>query len=140
MPRQLTSIVSIVFVHGLQGHPEKTWTNVYDPGAPQSSAWRRLFRRRLKLKPPTAGTVFWPYDLLSRHKDFTTSRILTWGYDTRVVREIFGGGDSQNISQHGNNLMVMLQQQRKDAVRLITTAPTQHRYLHKVPTSANYSS
>ncbi|KAI4867910.1 hypothetical protein F4820DRAFT_445495 [Hypoxylon rubiginosum] len=38
---------------------------------------------------------------------------MTWGYDTKVIGDFFGTSDRQNISQHGNNLMVSLQQERK---------------------------
>lgn len=62
--------------------------------------------------------VFWPNDLLARSEDFAHTRIMTWGYDTKVVRDFFGTSDQQNISQHGNNLMVSLQQERKGSVGL----------------------
>jgi len=63
-------------------------------------------------------SVFWPYDLLSKHPDFEKARILTWGYNSHVVVDFFGTSDKQNISQHGNNLMVALQQERKRDVGL----------------------
>jgi hypothetical protein len=60
--------------------------------------------------------VFWPYDLLSKHLDLAQARILTRGYDTKVVSEFFGTSNQQNIYQHGNDLMVALQQERKSNV------------------------
>ena len=103
---------SIVFVHGLQGHPEKTWTY------PPPSVRRRFFRSSsAELSTRAQDTVFWPYDLLSKHPDFAQARILTWGYDTKVVSEFFGTSNQQNIYQHGNDLMVGLQQERKNNVR-----------------------
>jgi len=47
------------------------------------------------------------------------SRILTWGYNTQVVAEFFGTSDQQNITQHGHNLMVALQQERKRDVSIL---------------------
>ncbi|TGJ78947.1 hypothetical protein E0Z10_g9820 [Xylaria hypoxylon] len=41
-------------------------------------------------------------------------QILVWGYDTHVVGQFFGASDQQNISQHGNNLLIALQQERKE--------------------------
>jgi len=68
--------------------------------------------------PP--NPIFWPWDFLSREPKFRDCRILTWGYETRVITEFFGTSDQQNMSQHGNNLMVSLQQERKNDVCLGT--------------------
>jgi len=62
--------------------------------------------------------VFWPWDFLGRSPEFRDCRILTWGYETRLITEFFGTSDQQNMSQHGNNLMVSLQQERKNEVGL----------------------
>ncbi|KAJ3536823.1 hypothetical protein NM208_g6099 [Fusarium decemcellulare] len=103
----------IVFVHGLQGHPEKTWAfRSESEDIPLTWRERLLLQRR---KQRAAGpSVYWPYDLLCQHEEFVSSRIMTWGHDTKVIREFFGGSDLQNISQHGNNLLVRLQQERRD--------------------------
>ncbi|KAH0543097.1 hypothetical protein FGG08_002523 [Glutinoglossum americanum] len=101
--------IDIVFVHGLQGHPEASW--IY----PLPPIKRRFFRSpSTDLPEVPREAVFWPYDLLSKHPDFARARILTWGYDTKVISEFFGTSDQQNISQHGNDLMVGLQQERKN--------------------------
>ncbi|KAI0147348.1 hypothetical protein GGR57DRAFT_260172 [Xylariaceae sp. FL1272] len=103
--------VDVVFVHGLQGHPERTW---------KVEKSQKISLRRRLFGPPSApvdedtAATYWPYDLLAQSDDFRDSRIMTWGYDTRVIREFFGGSDQQNISQHGNNLLVNLQQERKE--------------------------
>ena len=111
---------SIVFVHGLQGHPEKTWTFKNEPeNVPLT--WREKLLRQRRIKRAVGTTVYWPYDLLCQHVEFMSSRVMTWGYDTKVIREFFGGSDSQNISQHGNNLLVRLQQERRDNVSLCDT-------------------
>ena len=58
-------------------------------------------------------SVYWPHDLLAQSADFAETRLLIWGYDSTVVKAFFGPSDQQNISQHGNNLLVSLQQERK---------------------------
>ncbi|KAI1339658.1 hypothetical protein F5Y15DRAFT_381625 [Xylariaceae sp. FL0016] len=103
--------VDVVFIHGLQGHPEKTWTYV---GKSRKSSFRqRFFRSASATVIEEAPATYWPCDLLAQSEDFRNARIMTWGYDTRVIRDFFGTSDQQNISQHGNNLMVNLQQERK---------------------------
>jgi hypothetical protein len=109
-------IGSIVFVHGLQGHPEKTWKYSGEEARQGSRLSRRFFRSMSTPHTETISPVFWPYDLLAHSADFSNTRIMTWGYDTKVVKEFFGSSDQQNISQHGNNLLVCLQQERKSDV------------------------
>ncbi|KAF4470497.1 P-loop containing nucleoside triphosphate hydrolase [Fusarium albosuccineum] len=99
----------IIFVHGLQGHPEKTWT-YRDPSQAQKKFG--LFGHKKHDSEPTNGT-FWPFELLSRDSRLKEARILTYGYDS-VVANFFGPQNQQNISRHGNDLMVALQQERRD--------------------------
>jgi len=68
----------------------------------------------LPSEPPKP--IFWPWDFLCQTPEFRDCRVLTWGYETRVITEFFGTSDQQNMSQHGNNLMVSLQQERKNEV------------------------
>ena len=114
--RWLTSPCSIVFVHGLQGHPEKTWTYFSTAAA---TSRKRPFLSSLKSfqDRPHQRPVFWPHDLLSTHPSVSQARLLTWGYDTQVLH-FFGASNQQNISRHGNDLMIALQQERKSDVRL----------------------
>ncbi|KAI0869581.1 hypothetical protein GGS24DRAFT_478422 [Hypoxylon argillaceum] len=114
-----TANIDIVFVHGLQGHPERTWTY---SGNPHRHVQRRSFTDRLLRRSPgsvveqgaSVDPVYWPRDLLTASDDFAHSRILVWGYDTHVVGQFFSASDQQNISQHGNNLLIALQQERKE--------------------------
>ncbi|KAF2967343.1 hypothetical protein GQX73_g6206 [Xylaria multiplex] len=110
--------IDIVFVHGLQGHPEKTWTYT---GNTDRQVGKRSIRDKLLRRTSgkaieqsiTGDSVFWPRDLLASSGDFAQSRILVWGYDTQVAH-FFSASDQQNISQHGNNFLIALQQERKE--------------------------
>lgn len=102
---------SLVFVHGLQGHPEKTWTYKHEP---EASKKKRHFWRRSTPEPP-GPTVYWPYDLLRRQPELSRTRILTWGYDSHVTK-FFSATNKQDVSHHGNDLMVDLEQIRKNVV------------------------
>lgn len=65
-----------------------------------------------KSKEPS---VYWPYDLLAKHPGLSRTRILTYGYDS-LVTKFFDANNKQNISMHGNDLMVALEQERKSSV------------------------
>jgi hypothetical protein len=76
---------SIVFVHGLTGNRESTWTD-------------------------KKTGVFWPWQLLK--KDIANSRILTFGYDADIAH--FWAAASQNcIRNHAINLTNALAQLRE---------------------------
>ena len=69
-------LVDIVFVHGLNGHPHKTWST---------------------------SNVFWPADLLPPMLDQHRVRILTYGYNASVVA--FTDGVSRDrVHNHAETL------------------------------------
>lgn len=116
------AIVDIIFVHGLQGHPRKTWTceNVGPQGSVETlegshRGIKKLFlrNRRARIKDAhkfEASEVFWPFDLLP--DDCGNARILTWGYDSKVSH-FFGGATNQsNITAHARNLLHALKIRR----------------------------
>ena len=98
-------IADVVFVHGLQGHPRKTWQSKANAGS------GRRPRKRLKtfswketdemaheeLQP------FWPADVLAH--DFEDVRILTFGYDSKVTKGFMAPSSKNGIFQHGNSFM-----------------------------------
>jgi hypothetical protein len=128
-----------VFVHGLQGHPSKTWT--YHPKATNAggktkrkSIIRRLanhlFRTSFSTKNFTAtpsldnntqlNPIFWPIDLIS--KDCPDSRILMFGYDSKITK-YFGGATNQNgIFSHGKDLLFALYRERHSDRPLVFVA------------------
>ncbi|KAH6640799.1 Alpha/Beta hydrolase protein [Chaetomium tenue] len=68
-------LVDIVFVHGLTGNREETWTHKYG--------------------------VFWPRDLLA--KDIPNARIWSWGYDADIFH-FFHKRSKTDLNTHSNQL------------------------------------
>jgi hypothetical protein len=129
---------SIVFIHGLQGHPRDTWT--WSPSKIQKSASLRAKEpkreKALKLTGRFFSTqknkkladayvsdnteetddrknileVYWPEDLLK--VDFPQARIFTFGYDT-VITKGFRPVNQGTIFTHSRTLLVCLEQERK---------------------------
>lgn len=130
--------VDIVFVHGLQGHPSKTWT--YRPKTPdilesstptgeregKRSRIRRMLWKSSKAPPvdciQSSATalpeendshhkpVFWPADLLPN--ECPSSRILTFGYDSKVTKYRAGAINHNSILSHSKDLLFSLHRQR----------------------------
>ena len=125
---------SIIFIHGLFGSPQKTWTgklvrsrshqtgngigndkDVNRPGLSENGkrtehdASGDAMPARSKYVP-----VFWPSALLPG--DLPDTRIYTWGYDADI--DDFGSSASQNtVHQHAINLLsdlTDLQETNKD--------------------------
>lgn len=70
--------VDIVFVHGLNGHPYKTWATH---------------------KPE----VYWPKDLLPQELQQQKCRVLTYGYDANVAA-FTDGASTEKIHNHAEHL------------------------------------
>jgi hypothetical protein len=117
LPDQLRSIV---FVHGLQGHPRNTWT--WEANGSQSSNLTPIEslgkRSKLKFWPNRSKTacgssdtketairsaIFWPYHFLP--EDCPNSRILTWGYDSKISHFFDGSASKNNILSHSCDLL-----------------------------------
>lgn len=109
-------VSSIIFVHGLQGHPRTTWTTQESEKKSKSSQFGRLISKvagRDSISTDDVHTrkgVFWPLELLP--EDCPNCRILTWGYDSHVTR-FFSGPANQNSSfNHAKNLLYALDRER----------------------------
>ncbi|KPI45279.1 Protein SERAC1 [Cyphellophora attinorum] len=87
-----STIADLVFVHGLGGHPRKTWQQPIGGTAaeaegnskPSKSLWHSLQRRRGKEEH-----CFWPQDLVP--KDFPNVRVMTYGYKSSLHTKGFLG-------------------------------------------------
>lgn len=71
---------NVVFVHGLFGHPWRTWAD----------------------KSATGGSIFWPEDLLP--KAVKDVRIFSFGYDADVERFMSAAG-LNTVHEYGRNLL-----------------------------------
>lgn len=109
--------LSILFVHGLQGHPKNTWTSksAVAEGANSTKVENeKRPRRRLKFWSSNASTAkstgdlekpdtFWPYHLLPN--DCKNARILTWGYNSNVSEFFKGSANKGTILSHSRDLL-----------------------------------
>lgn len=102
-PQDKKPVAHVVFVHGLFGHPRKTWTATATPG-------EKTGGERPQDHPGGESTehlahedgVFWPKTLLPAI--IPDAKILTFGYDADVGG--FFSSTSQNtIHQHAENLL-----------------------------------
>ncbi|KAL2065167.1 hypothetical protein VTL71DRAFT_4308 [Oculimacula yallundae] len=120
------ALLDIALLHGLQGHPEKTWTATASSARENviKSSNRLGFGPRKSSSPLFASTdtipessgsaipVFWPRDLLAADERFDQARILTCGYDSHIVN-FFQANNQDNLLGHAQTLLVQLQQIRK---------------------------
>jgi ankyrin repeat domain-containing protein 50 len=120
-----------VLVHGLQGHPRKTWTRRvparHSTGIPAAvgsdeaskgqNSRRFSFPRRWnsgEKQSPKVDEIFWPADLLPF--DCPTARIMTWGYDSLVSRFFGGAANKSHIFIYAKDLLYALGRERATCV------------------------
>ncbi|KEZ46230.1 hypothetical protein SAPIO_CDS1119 [Scedosporium apiospermum] len=94
------AVADIVLIHGLQGHPKKTWYygDYEDPRKSKPSVFSRFHREVDRDKD-----CFWPEDLLPR--DFANCRIMTYGYDSHVSHFFAGAANQGTITDHATSLL-----------------------------------
>ena len=98
-----------MFVHGLGGHPEETWA--FNP--PKQS----MFHRHQRKKTHVVAPLFWPAELLSKEQSLLKARIVTWGYESSPLTGLFKPNNRQTVSQHGDDLLLALQELRINHVK-----------------------
>lgn len=103
-------LFDIVFVHGIQGHPKETWTFGEDPD-PKKKKLSKLFKRNAEPAPGKSKSNFWPQTDLP--KDFPTSRILTYGYDSHVANFEATELNLNTVTDHAESLLGSLVRERK---------------------------
>ncbi|KAH8884927.1 hypothetical protein GQ53DRAFT_602649, partial [Thozetella sp. PMI_491] len=94
---------SIVFVHGFTGHPKDTWTWQGSEPVTEHTVDRREF--------VNGSEVYWPADLAPQ--TVPNSRILTYGYDTRVRHWLNGPVSTKSLHDHGWDLVCSLEARRR---------------------------
>ena len=116
-PKDHEFIADVIFVHGLQGHPKRTWQSK-PPTKPRKNLCDRikgfsiLGHHGQKGKNQGVDGLFWPAELLPR--DFNNVRILTYGYDTKVTKAFKGPTSKDGIFQHGSSFLGALKRVRSD--------------------------
>ena len=124
---------SIVFVHGLRGHPFRTWASNQQAGdehAVGPSSLRQHIRSLFKSNAPLLESnstqkaanplqqqVFWPKEFLA--KDIPQARVWTYGYDADVISGLFQANNKNSISGHGRDLKTRLERDIDNKVDLI---------------------
>ena len=110
-------LADVIFVHGLKGHPQRTWQYGKPPddtegkdekGSPKSFwKWKRRKSKGTQSESGEASktneSCFWPWDLLS--SEFNNIRVLMYGYDSHPSHFYKGPANQMTISQHGRDLL-----------------------------------
>lgn len=120
-----------MLVHGLFGHPEKTWSlktfsnaskrkpddrNPSSGTSDETETESRSQKKRCKKDGDLRQDVFWPRDLLPRA--FPQARIATWGYDVQI-EGVSTATSQASLFHHSENLLSDLVMLRKsDAAKL----------------------
>ncbi|KAI9716824.1 MAG: hypothetical protein M1812_005164 [Candelaria pacifica] len=133
-------VVNVIFVHGLRGHPVKTWQHAKESTAPTESVHRGrtlgLLRglvssERSRNRGPDVSsnkestvseadeTIYWPQDLLP--STIPNARILTYGYDADVIG-LFQARSKDSISQHAQTMLVDVEHEVRNGKPIIFVA------------------
>ncbi|KAI3336670.1 hypothetical protein HD806DRAFT_542484 [Xylariaceae sp. AK1471] len=154
-PKTGDSVVDIVIIHGLQGHPYRTWACAQPPkkdlpsaAGHQSVSVGTAVRSTTKLKriiprikrsltgrgsvkseigteegvdpQPKDTPIFWPADLLP--SDCPQSKIIVYGYDTKVTNYLRAPTNQNGIFHHAKDLLSELAGVREPGRPLIFIA------------------
>ena len=97
----------LIFVHGLQGHPLRTWQYPKYGDQPVkglkkvSKKFTGMFKKDVVVE--NSPVVYWPADFVKQ--DYRNIRVLTYGYDSHVSHYFSGPANKLNLSQHGEALL-----------------------------------
>ncbi|KAI0858149.1 hypothetical protein F4860DRAFT_324727 [Xylaria cubensis] len=132
--------VNIVFVHGLRGHPRKTWEysapvqqkvagadNSVQGTAPAKNPGLFSKLKRKILRPDTPSdvvvgseTIYWPADSLP--SILPRAKIWTYGYNASVNDKLFQPNNQNSILEHGNDFMMKMERALRDKLPIIFVA------------------
>lgn len=122
-------LADVYFVHGLMGHPFKTWYHSKPSQAKRTTeptsnksrrkgifSWGRHADKENIEEVSGASTqddqgCYWPLDLIP--DDFDNVRVFTCGYNSYPTRGL-AGANEMNISQHARNLLHRIKNTRAD--------------------------
>ncbi|KAK0640873.1 ankyrin repeat-containing domain protein [Cercophora newfieldiana] len=130
-------IIDLVFVHGFTGHPKDTWTLkgakihftstadncTQDDRSTRAAEPSRFRKLRFASRRSTSDTthtnlevkqqneVYWPADLAPH--TIPDSRILTYGYDTKVRHWAVGPVSQSGVYDHAQDFLSCLEHQRR---------------------------
>jgi len=126
-------------VHGIRGHPRRTWedsrdASIEDAGNATSNK-RSFFKPFFKSKPSTSTPtsiptltsipdgstsddrstkLFWPEEYLTQ--DIPDARVWTYGYNADVIGGMFQANNKNSVSQHGRDLEVRVEREIENQV------------------------
>ncbi|CAK7230088.1 hypothetical protein SCUCBS95973_007455 [Sporothrix curviconia] len=126
--RSGTVRANIIFIHGLEGHPQRTWEETRDMASPEKRSWFHFFPRSSPRPDEDtefhSPSLFWPDEFLT--KDIPDARIWTYGYDADVLR-FYKASNKNTVSQHGNDLALELEREFDNKTSAIIFLGTPHR-------------
>ncbi|KAF8536553.1 hypothetical protein BDD12DRAFT_795951 [Trichophaea hybrida] len=106
---------NIILLHGLRGDPTSTWEKVIQqkstrgpllqtiPGESSDHAGGRSRKGTCNRNRSPTTTVLWPRDHLP--ETIPNVRVLTYGYNTDVMKGLFEEESQNNILQHAHDLL-----------------------------------
>ncbi|CAH0048392.1 unnamed protein product [Clonostachys solani] len=116
--------LDIIFVHGFNGHPERTWTDktveatsMNEPRSDEHQGRPLKFR---KLKPGSKqisavshdGPICWPRDLVP--EVVPDARVLSYGYDAKIQRLFGPPVSTHTVYDISNDFSIALEAKRQD--------------------------
>jgi hypothetical protein len=116
------NVLSIVFVHGFTGHPQRTWTHKGEPirndpheadmeGSEHPSKYRRLRISSSFKRYEVPAHIYWPRDLVPL--TLPNARVLTYGYDTNIRHRLETPVSKLTVYDIGKDLLVSLEAERR---------------------------
>lgn len=121
VPEYSEIIADLIFVHGLKGHPRRTWeygkTRDVSDNHDSKTKSKVFSFRKTKDNTKDSGnneSCYWPFDLLPH--DCANVRILTYGYDSHPTHFYKNATNQMTISHHGRDLLTRVANNRRNCM------------------------